>query len=85
MTNKYDIWVRFDEFKELSLKVKNMFRITVWVVAFRSRSEKKKIIKKLVTSSKVRTIILNSGLIVSFKPRNSSKEIGSKFQFKYKI
>ena len=71
MTNKYDIWVRFDEFKELSLKVKNIFRITVWVVPFRYRSEKKRLIKKLVTSSKVRTIILNSDLLVSFKPRNS--------------
>ena len=71
MTNKYDLWVRFDEFKELSLKVKNIFRITAWVVPFRYRSEKKRLIKKLVTSSKVRTIILNSDLLVSFKPRNS--------------
>ena len=71
MTNKYDIWVRFDEFKELSLKVKNIFRITVWVVPFRYHSEKKRLIKKLVTSSKVRTIILNSDFLVSFKPRNS--------------
>ena len=69
MTNKYDLWVRFDEFKEFSLKVKNIFRITAWAVPFRYRSKNKRLIKKLVTSSKVGTIILNSDLLVSFKSR----------------
>ena len=69
MTNKYDLWVRFDEFKEFSLKVKNIFRITAWVVPFRYHSKNKRLIKKLVTSSKVGTIILNSDLLVSFKSR----------------
>ena len=69
MTNKYDLWVRFDEFKEFSLKAKNIFRIKAWVVPFRYRRKNKRLIKKLVTSSKVGTIILNSDLLVSFKSR----------------
>ena len=93
MTIKFDIWMRFDEFqKKLSLKIKNIFRIInlrVWVVPLRSRCEKK-ISREVVTSSKVRTIILNSGSIVLFKLRNFSKEIGQKFviknfSIKYKI